>query len=169
MKKNHYLIVLLIIVFDHITKWLAGSMLDRSRVIEIIPGYLRFSYVENSGVAFGLFNNVESAWKPFVLAAMAVVAVTAIIFYGTRLPRERILLQLALALCMGGIIGNFIDRITRGYVVDFIEFHIHKAFHFPNFNIADSAITIGISLLLIDTMKNPSSEGSRQSAVGDSS
>ncbi len=160
MKKKHYLLALCIIISDHATKWLVRIGLDPSGPIDIIPGYLRLSYAHNSGVAFGLFDNVESAWKPFILAAMAVVAVAVIMVYSSRASRDRTLLQLALAITMGGIIGNFIDRILRGYVIDFIEFHIHETFHWPNFNIADSAITIGIALLLIDTLKNPSTSGS---------
>ncbi len=154
--------MLSIVIADHITKWLVRTMLDPSRPFEIVPGHLRFSYVENTGVAFGLFNGVESAWKPVILCALAVAAVAGIIFYSSRMPRDRILLHMALAICMGGIVGNFIDRIMRGHVVDFIELHIHEAFYWPNFNIADSAITIGVVLFVIDAIKNPSAEGIRQ-------
>ena len=71
------------------------------------------------------------------------------------MPRERILLQWALAVVTGGILGNLADRIFRGHVVDFIDFHIQETFYWPAFNVADSAITVGIALLLIDTVKNP--------------
>jgi signal peptidase II len=109
-------------------------------------------------VAFGLLNDTDYAWKPYVLAALAIAAMAAIFIYSRRTPQGRKLLQLALAITMGGILGNFFDRIFRGYVVDFIEFHIYEAFHWPNFNVADSAITTGIALLLIDTVKNPGAE-----------
>jgi signal peptidase II len=89
---------------------------------------------------------------------MAIVAVVIICVYSARMPRDRKLLQLALAITMGGILGNFVDRILHGYVIDFIDFHIHEVFQWPTFNIADSAITIGIALLLIDTVKNPAPE-----------
>jgi signal peptidase II len=71
------------------------------------------------------------------------------------MPTDRVLLQLALAITLGGILGNFVDRVAHGFVIDFIELHIKDAFHWPTFNLADSAITIGIVLLLIDTVKNP--------------
>jgi signal peptidase II len=154
MRYKFYLVSLLILVLDHITKWIVGLRLP-DNPIEIIPGYLRLSLVFNSGVAFGLFTAAKSAWKPYVLAVMAVAALIVIFFYGKRMPPERKLLQFGLAITMGGILGNFIDRIFRGYVVDFIEFHVHESFYFPNFNVADSAITIGIALLLIDTICNP--------------
>jgi signal peptidase II len=162
MKRKHYLITLFVLVLDHATKWLASIRLDGHDAIEIIPGYLRLSFVRNSGVAFGLFAEIQSAWKPYILAVMAVAAIIVILIYSARMPLNRILLQGALALTLGGILGNFADRVLHGSVVDFIEFHIYESFHWPTFNLADSAITIGIALLLIDTVKNPEAEEAAQ-------
>ena len=158
MRNKYYLIAVLIVAVDHVTKWLARANLGYGQVVDIIPGYLRLSFVRNSGVAFGIFDSVQSAWKPYILAAMAIIALAVIIFYSARMPRDRILMQVALAATMGGILGNFLDRIFRGYVIDFIEFHIHESFYWPNFNVADSAITVGIALLLIDTVIHPTME-----------
>ncbi len=162
MKNKYYVATLLILVIDHVTKWIARATLHpdvaANRTIDVIPGYLRLSYVDNSGVAFGFFDSIESAWKPYILAAVAVIAIVVIFVYGMRMPKDRKLLQFALAITMGGILGNFVDRLFRGYVVDFIEFHIHEVFYWPTFNAADSAITIGIALLLIDTVKSPAME-----------
>jgi len=158
MKNKYYLVTLAVLVFDHMTKWLVGSWLDSRHGLDIIPGYLRISYIMNSGVAFGFFQDIQSVWKPYILAGMAVVAVLVILIYSSRMPLNRTLLQVALSLTMGGILGNFIDRVVHGYVVDFIEFHIKDLFYWPTFNLADSAITVGIALLLIDTVKNPEVE-----------
>jgi signal peptidase II len=166
MKNKYYLITLLILIADLIAKWIVRVKLFPREVLEIIPGYLRLSYLHNSGVAFGLFDEVESVWKPYVLAGMAIVAVAVIVVYGLRVSQSRKLLQLALATTLGGILGNFIDRIFRGYVIDFIEIHIKEVFHWPTFNIADSAITIGIVLLLIDAIRNPALEEEKQPVVG---
>jgi signal peptidase II len=155
MKNKYYLITLLVLIVDHLTKWIVRTQMDVHDAIDIIPNYLRISYVRNSGVAFGLFADIQSVWKPYILAAMAVVAVIVILIYSARMPLNRTLLQLALAITLGGILGNFTDRIMHGFVVDFIEFHVKESFHWPTFNVADSAITIGIALLLIDTVKNP--------------
>lgn len=155
MKYKFYVLALAVLVLDHATKWLARARLDPERAIEVIPGYLRISYVSNTGIAFGLFRDLDSPWKPHVLAAMAIVAVIVILVYSFRMPSSRLLLQSALAVIMGGILGNFADRVLHGYVVDFIEFHVRDAFHWPTFNVADSAITVGIGLLLIDAVKNP--------------
>lgn len=158
MKNKYYLVTLAVLIFDHATKWLVSSQLDSRRGLDVIPGYLRVSYIMNSGVAFGFFQDIQSVWKPYILAGMAVVAVLVILVYSSRMPLNRTLLQIALALTMGGILGNFIDRVVHGYVVDFIEFHVRDSFYWPTFNLADSAITIGIALLLIDTVKNPEAE-----------
>ena len=166
MRNKYYLTALLILVIDQITKWIACKNLISGSGVEIIEGYLRLSYTHNTGVAFGLFNDFDSVWKPYVLGAMAIVAVIIIYFYGRNSSPDRKLLQWALAIIMGGILGNFVDRILNGYVIDFIEFHIHEAFYWPSFNVADSAITVGIALLLIDTVKNPvKEEVDGQSAV----
>ena len=158
MKNRYFFITLLIFLLDHATKWLAFEKLNASSPIEIIPGYLRLSYAQNTGVAFGFFDKVESEWKPYILAALAIAAVMILLIYSSRTPPSRKLLHCALAITLGGILGNFADRFLRGYVVDFIEFHIHEAFYWPNFNVADSAITVGVALLLLDTVKNPAVE-----------
>jgi signal peptidase II len=158
IKNRYYLVALLILVIDYATKWAVRVKLSPHEPVEIIPGYLRLSYWENSGVAFGLFNEVASFWKPYVLAAMAIIAVIIIILYSAHMPANRKLLQMALAIMTGGILGNFVDRIVRGYVIDFIDFHILDVYTWPTFNAADSAITIGIALLLIDTVRNPATE-----------
>ena len=158
MRFQYYLVAVLIVGVDQIAKLLVRANLGYGQVVEIIPGYLRLSLVRNTGVAFGIFDNIQSVWKPYILAAMAIVALTVIVFYSARVPRDRILIQVALAMTMGGILGNFLDRVVRGYVIDFIEFHIHESFYWPNFNIADSSITVGIALLLIDTVIHPNVE-----------
>jgi signal peptidase II len=158
IKNRYYLIALFVLIVDYVTKWIVRVKLDPHLPTELIPGYLRFSYCENTGVAFSLFDNVTSVWKPYILAAMAVIAVVGIVLYSVNMATDRKLLQASLAILTGGILGNFVDRLARGYVVDFIDFHIHDIFSWPTFNAADSAITIGIALLLIDTVKNPVAE-----------
>jgi signal peptidase II len=155
MKSKYYAVALSILLIDFLTKWVVRVRLHPNQPMVLIPGFLQFSYWENSGVAFGLFDAVTSVWKPYILATMAVVAVIIIVAYSAHMPPERKLLQISLAIIIGGIMGNFVDRIIRGYVIDFIDFHIHYGFHWPTFNVADSAITVGIALLLIDTVKNP--------------
>jgi len=143
-------------LLDFITKiWAMDALKAPRRSVEVIPGYFNFSYAENTGVAFGILDSAQYAWKPYALAALAIVAVAAIIVYYHKSPPGRHLLRFALALTTGGVLGNLGDRVFRGYVVDFIEWHIHDYFYWPNFNIADAAICVGVALLIIDIIKNP--------------
>lgn len=158
MKNKYCLITLIVLILDHLAKWWAFVALAPQRTVDIIPGYLSLAYVQNTGVAFGLFDTVESLWKPYILGALALAAIVVISLYIRHTPADRKLLHLALAVTMGGIWGNLLDRIFRGYVIDFIEFHIRDIFYWPNFNVADSAISIGIALLVIDTIINPAVE-----------
>ena len=158
MRYKYFILTALIFVVDHVTKLWVRHRFELSDAMEIIPGFLRFARVHNSGVAFGLFAKIDSPYKPYILALMAVVAVVVIILYSARMPLQRKLLQIALAVTLGGILGNFTDRLMNGFVVDFIEMHVHDAYYWPTFNIADSAITVGIALLLIDTVRHPDPE-----------
>ncbi len=161
MKIRHYLIALTVLVLDHVVKYWVAANLDPAKPVDIFVGYLRLSYAENTGVAFGFFDSVDFPYKPYILGALALAAVVIIVAYGARSPADRALLHYGLALTVGGILGNFIDRVLHGYVIDYIDFHIQDIFHWPAFNIADSCITIGIALLLIDALKNPEPEGGR--------
>src|SRR5512134_3006590 len=129
MRNKYYLLTIFVLALDYATKWGVQAVLDRP--VELIDGYLRLSRVRNSGVAFGLFADNQAAWKPYALAGLAVIAVVVIFIYAARMPEGRRLLQCGLATTMGGILGNFVDRISHGYVVDFIEFHIHDSFYWP--------------------------------------
>jgi len=151
-----FLVAPVILLLDYHTKiWAIDTLKSPRRSIEVIPGFFDFSYAENTGIAFGLLDSAEYAWKPYALAALALVAVAAIIFYYHKSHSDRKLLHFALSLTTGGILGNLGDRIFRGYVVDFIEWHIRDSFYWPNFNIADAAICVGIAFLIIDAIKNP--------------
>jgi len=154
MRSRLHLLTLAIVALDHLTKWAVLARLDLDGpAVEIVPGYLRLSHVQNTGVAFGMLNRYDAAWKPYALALLALGAAIFILVYAARIPHERRLLRTALAVTLGGIVGNLIDRVARGFVVDFIEFHVHESFYWPNFNVADSAITIGIGLLLLDSFR----------------
>ena len=113
MKRRHFLVALAILALDQGTKWLAVRELAGGRDLEIVPGFLRLSYVENTGVAFGLFDGAASPWKPWILGGLALAAIATIILYGLHAPKERKLLHLALAGTLGGVAGNLVDRVAR--------------------------------------------------------
>ena len=122
---------------------------------DVIEDFWAFRYVENPGAAWGLFADArESVRRPFFLV-VALIAVGFIIGYYRRLEADQRMLAVALSLVLGGAIGNFIDRLHLSYVIDFIDWYViwdGRPAHWPTFNIADAAISIGVCLLLLDTL-----------------
>jgi len=142
-----------VILCDHLTKWWAivrlrpdgwpEQIVPPVPVIPIIPGFFDFQYAENTGAAFSIF-----AQHPGVLTIVSLLIATVIFWWYWRTPQAHRGTRIALALVLGGAIGNLIDRLFRGSVVDFI--HVFwRQYHWPTFNIADSAICIGIGLLIL--------------------
>jgi signal peptidase II len=131
----------LAVILDQISKWIVLETIgpNGSRdAVTIIPGVLQFKFVRNTGSAFGLFQGNSD-----ILKVLAIVAVVGLFAYYVRTARHDWIVSLALGLQLGGALGNIIDRFRHGYVVDFIDFP-----RFPTFNIADSAITVGVILLM---------------------
>ena len=146
------LISVVVIVADRITKTLVASRVPLGGGIPVIPGFLRITHWLNEGAAFSLFADSASPnavrWGLIAFSAIAAIAVLiALIRLGSRIT----LATVALALVLGGALGNLHDRIVYGSVVDFIEVHIFS-YHWPDFNVADSSIVIGACLLLLDSL-----------------
>ena len=136
----------IVLILDHLTKWLIRDVvLDGVRYIEI-TGFFNLVEVWNRGVSFGLFAS-SSPWTPVLLSALA-IGISIVLLVWLR-KAETLLLSIALGIVIGGAVGNVIDRILWGHVFDFLDFHI-AGYHWPAFNVADSAITIGVALILID-------------------
>jgi signal peptidase II len=143
----------LILVADRFTKSLVSTRIGMGDAVTIIPGFLRITHWLNEGAAFSLFADSASPnavrWGLIAFSAIAAIAVLiALIRLGSRIS----LTTVALALVLGGAIGNLHDRIAYGSVVDFIEVHIF-GYHWPDFNVADSCIVIGACLLLLDSLR----------------
>ena len=141
---------LVVIVLDQATKFLVTRFLDLYERVEVLP-VLDFTLLHNTGAAFSMLAGA-SGWQRWFFIGLAAVVSVMLIVWIWRIPRGEKLLPLALALILGGAIGNVIDRIWHGYVVDFIHAHWGEAY-FPAFNIADSAITIGAALLILDAFR----------------
>lgn len=145
MKKNnnifiYYLLVFIIVLFDQVSKWLIRFNFTVGSSVVILKKILSFTYLQNTGVSFGLFKGYN--WI-FTIVLVFAFALFAYYFYKEKSYR------LFYGIICSGILGNLIDRINLGYVVDFIDFH-----YWPVFNIADSAISIGIILLIIKSIKD---------------
>jgi signal peptidase II len=139
-----------VIGFDQVTKFLATRFLELYERVEVLP-VLDFTLLHNTGAAFSILANA-SGWQRGFFITLGLVVSVALVVWLWRLPRGEKFLPLALALIVGGAIGNVIDRILHGYVIDFIHAHWGGAY-FPAFNIADSAITIGAALMILDAFR----------------
>lgn len=131
----------IIILLDQITKFLVIEHIGRTEIVDFLPGILEFVYVENTGAAF----NILSGRIGFLSIISVAFAVAVVWYMLSKKPQNKIL-RIALMLLSGGALGNAIDRIFRGYVVDFIK---TVFIDFPVFNVADTAITCGAALLII--------------------
>jgi len=138
-----------IIAVDQVTKAIVRHMLPLGESRSIIPEILDLTHVHNTGAAFGLLNAADFPYKPIVMIAVAAVALVAIAAYATQLGFHERMARFGLALILGGAFGNLIDRAFAGYVVDFVDVY-WRTTHFWAFNVADSAITIGAILVLLD-------------------
>ncbi len=155
MKRIHYLALsLLVIVGDALTKWLVAQYIDLHEAIPVIPNLFQLVHVRNTGAAFGIGANADSHIVPMVLNAGALTVFFVVVAYAFRTATTDRLLQVALHLILGGAIGNLLDRFRFGYVVDFLDFYV-RDHHWPAFNVADSAICIGIALLFLDMRRKP--------------
>ena len=146
-------IAALVIVLDRVTKIWVENHVTIGQGIVIWPHIFRISHLLNTGAAFSLFEGVRNpALVRNLLVAFSIVAVVVVLALIWRLGQQMSVAAVALALILGGAIGNMYDRIRYAYVVDFLEVHIFH-YHWPDFNVADSAIVVGACLLLLEMMR----------------
>lgn len=141
----------LTLLVDQVSKnyIMKGMVIGQS--ISIIDGFLRLTYIRNPGAAFGLFSSASESFRvPFFLGISFLAIAMVFIFY-LRGARENTLLQVGLSLVLGGAAGNLVDRFRFHEVVDFLDLYFRQ-YHWPAFNVADSAISIGVVILLIDAV-----------------
>jgi signal peptidase II len=146
-----YLIALTIVLLDQATKHLIVRTIRPGQGIQVVPGFFDIVFVLNPGAAFSFLATLpDSVRNPFFIL-ISVAAVILIIVYRTRHLQQQALASLSLALILGGAVGNLIDRLRYGMVVDFLLVHVYQ-YHWPAFNVADSAISVGVSLMVLDLL-----------------
>ena len=143
--------IAVIVAFDQVVKSAVRARLELHESMEIVPGFLDLTRVHNYGAAFGLLNAADFPLKTVLLVVIATLALAALAWYGLTLPREQRLARAGLALIVAGAAGNLIDRVRFGYVVDFVDAY-WGGWHFWAFNVADAAITVGVSLMILDML-----------------
>ena len=144
----------LIVVLDQVTKQLVRAGIALHDSIEVIPGVLNLVHVRNTGAAFGFLNLAELPYKQALMTGMALVALAAVGWFASQVGPRATLARAGLALIVGGAVGNLIDRALVGHVVDFVDVYWGSV-HFWAFNVADSAITVGAGLLILDLIRSP--------------
>ncbi len=154
MKKDYYLLIVpavVIIVLDQISKFLIVRSMHIFESIPVISGFFNLVHIRNRGMAFGLMNRPGSNFSFYFLVAATIVAVSLLVYWFSRLKSEERRLILGLSLILGGAIGNLIDRLRFHEVIDFLDFYIGP-YHWPAFNVADSAITVGTFWVAINIL-----------------
>lgn len=155
MRRLHLLIALAVFSLDQITKAVVEARIPLHDVRQVIPGLFRLTHVKNRGAAFGIFADSPSELKIGLLIVVSLLAVGLVLALLWRpQPAERHT-GVGLALILGGAIGNLFDRLVHGSVVDFLDFYL-RGYHWPAFNVADSAIVAGAGLLVLDMLRSPS-------------
>ncbi|MCK5834371.1 MAG: signal peptidase II [Lentisphaeria bacterium] len=153
MKKNNWLTfyrfplitILFLVIFDQVTKWvIVKNVALNGQKIEVITNHFDIVHVKNPGAAWGMFG--DHTWA---LAILSFVASVVMIGLFKKLAEERVSQAIAISLIIGGTIGNFIDRAFLAEVTDFLSFHWYNSYYFPAFNVADSAISIGVFIYII--------------------
>lgn len=141
---------LVVIALDQATKFLVTRFLELYERVEVLP-VLDFTLLHNTGAAFSMLAGA-GGWQRWFFIILGSVVSVMLVTWIWRSPRGEKLLPLALAMILGGALGNVVDRVLHGYVIDFIHAHWGEAY-FPAFNVADSAITVGAALLIVDAFR----------------
>ncbi|KPK16250.1 MAG: signal peptidase II [Nitrospira bacterium SG8_3] len=154
MKKNTYLLTLpalAIVVLDQISKYVVVRSIGLHESIPLISGFFNLVHTRNRGMAFGLMNRPGSDFSFYFLVAATFAAVILLLFWFTKLKDEERRLIFGISLILGGAVGNLIDRLRLREVIDFLDFHV-GTYHWPAFNLADSAITLGTFWVAINLL-----------------
>ncbi|MGA1847215.1 signal peptidase II [Deferribacter abyssi] len=149
MKNRIFIIIsFLILILDQYTKYLIKKNFHLFEIKPIIKGFFNLTYILNPGAAFGFLANLNEKYRQLFFVLVTFIAVIIVIYLFIK-ENKSILRKISYSLILGGALGNFIDRLFIGKVVDFLDFYI-STYHWPAFNVADSSISIGILLLILD-------------------
>jgi signal peptidase II len=141
-----------IILSDQYTKAIIVEKFRLGETLPIINDIFNLTYIQNRGAAFGLMAQANPAFRVPFFIVVPLVALGSIAYVFRKIPEHDIKLATALSLVIGGAVGNLIDRLSLGYVVDFLDFHWKWTYHFPAFNVADSAICVGVGVIILDIL-----------------
>jgi signal peptidase II len=144
-------LAIIVVALDQLTKAAIRATVPLHSSITVVPGFMDFTHVRNTGAAFGILNLSDFPFKTALIAVIATAALIGVGLYAASLAHHQLVARIGLALIFGGAAGNLLDRIVAGSVVDFVDVYwgLH---HFWAFNIADSAISIGVGIMILDML-----------------
>ena len=151
MRKYFFLIAAMVLLLDRLAKWTVASNLALHDSVPVIPGFFRLTHVQNTGAAFGLFAESSAQWKAGALVSFSVLALVVVSALLWKHSHSLSTTTIGLSLILGGAMGNLWDRMFTGHVVDFLDFYV-GSYHWPAFNVADSAIVMGALLLVTEIL-----------------
>jgi len=166
MKRKYWVLLVFcigVLLLDQWTKSLVVQKLPLYQRVEVIQGFFNLTHVRNTGGAFGIFGGEKGGLGSILFVVVSLVAIGAIIFLFLRVKEDERTLGLSFSLILSGAAGNLIDRLRYGEVVDFLDFHL-STYHWPAFNVADSAICIGIGLMALELLKGDRKKGAKSQA-----
>ena len=146
-----FVLPMLIVALDQATKAMVRASVPVHDSVTIIPGFLDITHALNSGAAFGILNGADFPFKTVIIAVIAAAALVGVGVYAASLSHHQLVARIGLALIIGGAGGNLIDRVMTGSVVDFLDVY-WRTHHFWAFNVADSAISVGVTMLILDML-----------------
>ncbi len=149
LRKYFFLIAVIVLLLDRIAKWAIASNIALHDSVVVIPGFLRLTHVQNTGAAFGLFAESSVQWKVGALVSFSILALVIVSALLWKNSHSLSTTTIGLSLILGGAMGNLWDRMVSGHVVDFLDFYV-GSYHWPAFNVADSAIVVGAILLVAE-------------------
>ena len=151
MKLRDVVLFVLIVAFDQMSKYLADTSLEMSHPVPIIDGLFNLTLVYNTGAAFGMFQGLPDTARRIILWSVSGLALVLVMKFLIRDAKDDYWTRYSLVLIISGAVGNIIDRFRFDYVIDFLDFY-YGTYHWPAFNIADSAISIGITIILLRSL-----------------
>ena len=153
-----FVITVVVLISDQWTKQVVHKNFHWGESRPIIKNFFSLTYVRNTGAAFGFLNRAPAAFREPFFIVVPLIAMAVILLIFIRLKEDQHLMAASLSLVLSGAIGNLIDRLKYGFVIDFLDFHWKEVYHWPAFNIADSCIVVGVAVLFILSWKKPPEE-----------
>lgn len=169
MQRKYILLALvaaLTVALDQLTKLYVHTHFELGEFITVIDGYFNITYVRNTGAAFGFLRDANEAFRTIFFLSVPPIAMVMILAILRNVANSDITQILALSGIFGGAVGNYLDRLRFGFVVDFLDFHFHGRYSWPAFNIADSAIVVGVGVLMFLIKKPHPAKTAKEQASG---